>query len=149
MDRRWPSWWQGRMAALMAVWRACFRDYHTILAPGEQGVVMVLAADRRQARVVFDYIAALIDAVPMLAGMVIRRTRESITLRNGVVVEVHTTSFRALRGYTILAVILDEIAFWRDESSANPDAASATTSPRLERRHTRRIEQWLTTHPNR
>jgi len=111
---------KGRFAALLAVFIACFRRH--VLAPGEHGVVMVLASDRRQARVVFRYIAALIDAVPMLAALVARRTRESITLSNGVVIEVHTASFRAVRGYTILAVILDEVAFWRDDSSANPDA---------------------------
>jgi hypothetical protein len=111
---------KGRFAALLAVFLACFRRH--VLAPGEHGVVMVLATDRRQARVVFGYIAALIDAVPMLGALVTRRTRDSITLSNGVVIEVHTASFRAVRGYTILAVILDEVAFWRDDSSANPDA---------------------------
>jgi hypothetical protein len=34
---------------------------------------------------------------------------------------VKTASFRTLRGYTLLACILEEIAFWRSEESANPD----------------------------
>ena len=48
-----------------------FRDYRHVLAPGEKGVVMVLAADREQARVVFGYIEALLDQVPMLAALVV------------------------------------------------------------------------------
>ncbi len=48
---------KNRIAALVAVFLACFRDYRKILAPGEQGTVMVIAADRRQARGVFGYIA--------------------------------------------------------------------------------------------
>jgi hypothetical protein len=35
--------------------------------------------------------------------------------------EVHTTSFRSTRGYSYAAVILDELAFFRDDLSANPD----------------------------
>jgi hypothetical protein len=39
-----------------------------------------------------------------------------------VVIEVGTCSFRSVRGYSFAAVIADEVAFWRDESSASPDA---------------------------
>jgi len=35
---------KSRVAALVAVWLACFRAYD--LAPGERGVVMVIAGDR-------------------------------------------------------------------------------------------------------
>jgi hypothetical protein len=110
------------IAAVTAVFVAVFRDYSGVLAPGERGTVMVLAADRRQARTVFRYIEGLIDNVPMLAGMVVGRTKESIDLSNRISIEVHTSSFRTVRGYTIVAAICDEIAFWRDDTSANPDA---------------------------
>jgi hypothetical protein len=114
---------KSRIAALVAVFLACFRNYSDVLAPGERGVVMVLAADRRQARVVLGYIRGLIDAVPMLARLVGGRGRavEALHLSNRISIEVHTASFRTTRGYTIVAAILDEVAFWRDESSANPD----------------------------
>jgi hypothetical protein len=57
----------------------------------------------------------------MLAALVIRRTAASIELRNRVVIEVHTCSFRSTRGYTFAAVIADEVAFWRSDDSASPD----------------------------
>ena len=83
---------------------------------------MVIAADRRQARGVFRYIAGFLDAIPMLARMVESRTKETINLTNRVTIEVHTANFRAIRGYTVIAAICDEIAFWRsDEYSASPD----------------------------
>jgi hypothetical protein len=41
---------KSRVAALVAVWLACFNDYRAMLAPGEPGTLMVIAADRRQAR---------------------------------------------------------------------------------------------------
>ena len=36
-------------------------------------------------------------------------------------IEVATCSHRTTRGYSFAAVIADECAFWRKESSANPD----------------------------
>ncbi len=110
------------MAALVAVFVACFRDYAEVLAKGERGTVMVIAADRKQSRTVFRYVEAFIDGSPMLARMVESRTKESIDLTNRITIEVHTASFRAVRGYTIVGAVLDEIAYWpSDEASANPD----------------------------
>jgi hypothetical protein len=110
------------IAALVAIFLACFRDYTQVLAPGEVGTVMVIAADRQQARTVFRYITGLLDGVPMLARLIASRTKETITLTNRVHIEVHTASFRAVRGYTVVAAVLDEVAFWPTEDSANPDA---------------------------
>jgi hypothetical protein len=109
------------IAALNAVFLAFFRDYSKVLSNGERGIVMVIAQDRRQARVIFRYVMALIDNVPMLSSMVSRRGKEAIHLNNGISIEIHTCSFRSVRGYTVVAAICDEIAFWRDETSANPD----------------------------
>ena len=50
-----------------------------------------------------------------------RRTASAVELSTGVVIEVHTCSFRTTRGYSFAAVIADECAFWRDERSASPD----------------------------
>lgn len=110
------------VAALIAVFLACFRDYTKHLAPGEAATIMTIAADRRQARTVIRYITGFLERVPMLEQLVTRRTRESIELCNRVAIEVHTAGFRAVRGYTIAAAICDEVAFWRSDESANPDS---------------------------
>lgn len=112
---------KSRAAALVAVFLACFRDYRSILAPGERGTLMVIAADRKQARAVFRYIAGMLDGVPMFARLITGRTAESIDLSTRVSIEVHTASYRAVRGYTIVGAICDEVAFWRSEESATPD----------------------------
>jgi hypothetical protein len=57
----------------------------------------------------------------MLRQLVVTRTAESVELSNRITIEIHTASFRAVRGYTVVAAICDEIAFWRSEDSANPD----------------------------
>jgi hypothetical protein len=112
---------KSRHLALIAVYLSCFKDYAPFLAPGEIATIAVIAADRRQARVIFRFITGLLDAVPMLSAMVADRTAETITLSNRVVIEVHTASFRVTRGYTFAAVLADETAFWRNEDSTNPD----------------------------
>lgn len=112
---------KSQIAALLAVYEAAFHDYTDRLSPGELATVMVLACDRRQARVVMRYISGLLHSNPMLERMIAREERESIQLTNRCTIEVSTASFRAVRGYTVAAVIADEIAFWRSDESANPD----------------------------
>ena len=109
--------------ALVAVFLAVFKDYRPHLQPGERATVLVIAADRKQCRVILRYVAALIEGIPMLANLIERQSTESIDLKRSVTIEVCTASFRAVRGYTIAACLCDEIAFWRtDEGSANPDS---------------------------
>src|SRR5262249_34988906 len=98
----------------------CFRDYSRFLKPGEVGTIAIIAADRRQARTILRYVKGFLE-LPMLHKQIVNDTAESIELKNRVVIEVHTASFRSVRGYTLLAVICDEIAFWRSDESANPD----------------------------
>jgi hypothetical protein len=109
------------ISALVAVFLACFKDYSQFLAPGERGTLMVIAADRRQARVVMQYIKGFLE-IPMLASMVVNAKKESVDLSNRITIEIHTANFRSIRGYTLIGCVADEIAFWRSEDSANPDA---------------------------
>lgn len=109
--------------ALIAVYLACFRDYRAHLQPGERATVMIIAADRRQARVIVRYIGGLLNGVPMLRRMLERDTAESFDLTRQVTIEVGTASFRTTRGYTFAAVLCDEIAFWRTDDAAEPDYA--------------------------
>ena len=108
--------------ALVAVFLACFWDWSKYLSPGERGTVMVIAADKKQARVIYRFAAALLREVPMLKAMISRDTAEAIDLKNGITIEILTASFRTVRGYTLIAALCDEIAFWRSDESANPDS---------------------------
>ena len=91
------------------------------LTAGERGVVLVLAVDRTQARVALSYVRGLLTESPLLSPMVERETAEGVELTNGVSIEVATNSHRSVRGRTLLAAIMDEVAFYRDEQSATPD----------------------------
>src|SRR5262249_50203772 len=83
--------------------------------------IAIICCDRRQARTVLRYVRGFLD-LAILKRLVLSDQAETITLSNRVVIEVHTASFRSVRGYTLLAVIADEIAFWRSEDVyQNPD----------------------------
>lgn len=112
---------KSRIVAAIAVYLAAFRDYTPHLAPGERATIPVLAADRRQARTIMRYVRAMLHRSPYLARMVEHETREAIDLTNRVTIEVHTASFRTVRGYTVVAALLEEVAFWPQEDSAEPD----------------------------
>ncbi|MDO8795074.1 MAG: hypothetical protein Q7J25_10695 [Vicinamibacterales bacterium] len=107
------------IAALLVVWATCCRSYR--LAPGEVGVYMVIAAARKQARVIKRYVSGLLRAHQSLTVLIDRETAEALWLTNGLCIEIHTCSFRSLRGYTCVGAACDEIAFWDDEDGANPD----------------------------
>ena len=108
--------------ALIAVFLSCFRDWRPYLNVGESGTIMIVAADRRQARTIMRYVKGLLSMVPMLSQLIESETRKSITLTNRIEIEVHSSSFRAVRGYTVVACLADEIACWvTDEGGANPD----------------------------
>jgi hypothetical protein len=100
---------------------AALQDYRDRLGPGEVATVATIAADKRQARQVMNYVRGLIADSPLIAAEVSNETQEGVAFSHRVNLEVHTTSFRSTRGYSYACVICDEMAFWRDEYSATPD----------------------------
>jgi phage terminase large subunit-like protein len=71
--------------ALIAVFLACFRDYRPFLAVGEKCTIMVVAADRKQARVVLRFVRGLL-AAPVLAKRVVNDVSDAIELQGDVVI---------------------------------------------------------------
>lgn len=109
-----------RIASLLALVMAACRDYSPYLAAGQRGTLPIIAADRKQSREIMSYLDGLFS-LPMFKPMVESQTSEQIRLNNRVTIEIHTASFRSTRGYTLIGAICNEIAFWRNEDSKNPD----------------------------
>lgn len=116
---------KSRVAALVATYLAAFLDYRVYLAPGELAFIPIVAVDKRQARQIFRYLSAFFEQIPRLAAFVKRKGESGewfLELSTRVQIEVFAGSFRANRGFTMVAFLGDEIAFWRsDEEYANPD----------------------------
>src|SRR5262249_39717999 len=108
------------IVSFAGVFIACFYDFRRYLSPGETGMVLILARDREQSKVVFSYIAGILDSVIALKQMVSRQTADEIELVNGITIAVKTSDFRGVRGVTVVCCICDEVCFW-DNQGVNPD----------------------------
>jgi hypothetical protein len=116
---------KSRIAAALAVFIALFTKHR--LAKGERGMILVLASSVEQARVVFGYVKAFLVESPILTGEIEETTTNEIRLKSGVVLAIHSNSFKTIRGRTLLAAIFDEVSFWRDETSSQPDTETYTS----------------------
>lgn len=112
---------KSRMAAAVSTYLAAFDDHSGKLVPGETGYVLCLAPSKLQARGVRDYVEGFMTSSPILAQQMLGVSAEEIRLAGNVAIGVHPNSFRTVRGRTLLAVVLEESAFMRDETSALPD----------------------------
>lgn len=111
-----------RGAAVLATYFACCVDYEDKLAPGEIGVIPVIAASTYQAGKAISYIRGVLETSPLLgeqrAG---EGTSDTIRFRNNVDIEVRPASSRTIRSMTAVAAVCDEVAFWMTDNSVNPD----------------------------
>jgi hypothetical protein len=110
------------ISGLIGVFIACFYSFAEFLTTGERGTVLILAVDKAQAKVVFNYCKGIIEAVPALRRMVTAWRADEIELSNDIMIAVKTSDYRSVRGVTIVCCICDEVAFW-DSQGVNPDTA--------------------------
>jgi hypothetical protein len=112
-----------RAMGILAAFLAALCDHSAALAPGERAVLLIISATTWQASRLFNFLSGVFNGVPALKALVVNETSETISLSNGVDVEVRPASFRSIRGATAVAVLADEVAFWRsEETSRNPDS---------------------------
>ena len=101
---------KSRIAAIIGAFEAVLSGREKNLAPGEQGLLLILSPTKRQSQIVHGYLRAIFQT-PILAQEVIAETKEGFNLRNGVRVETMASDFRSVRGWTLLGAILDEACY--------------------------------------
>lgn len=109
------------ITAIIGIFLACCRSYRLKL--GTKGMVMILARDKEQAGVIRGYVLAFLKAVPFLSDLLVDEpTQKLIELANGITIEIRAVGEAGTRGYTVVAALADEIAFWpTDAESAKQD----------------------------
>jgi hypothetical protein len=111
-----------RFLSAVAVHRAALAaDWRAIMSAGEQAVVSLLGADKKQAGILRRYCEGLLR-VPLLAREVLRLTDDVIEFRNGAALEIATNDARLVRGRSAVAVLGSECCYWRtDELASSSD----------------------------
>jgi len=107
------------VASILAVYMAAYGKWPH--APGETLRVLVMAVNKEQAKIIRTYCEAILNSHEGLASLITRLTDDAITLSNGIMIQCVPNSFRSVRGPTVVCAIFEEIAFWYDDRSSNPD----------------------------
>jgi hypothetical protein len=111
-----------RFMSAVAVWRAALcADWRKHISAGEQAVVILLGADKKQAAILRRYCQGLLQAA-LLAQEITRSTGDVTEFRNGSSLEIATNDARLVRGRSAIAVLGSECCHWRtDEHAASSD----------------------------
>jgi hypothetical protein len=111
-----------RIAAPIVLYECCFGGHEHILGKGEKGTVVLVAQDANATKIAFGYIREYLTKSSLLRSMLEGEPLASeIVLTNGLSIKCFPSTLRSMRGYSIPAAIMDEVAFYRLEGSADSD----------------------------
>jgi len=115
---------KSRIAAVIGAYESTIAGHEEKLAVGEKGVVAIVSPTRYQSRIVKDYLRSIFTVSEILQSAVSRETQEGFELTNGNRIEILSGDWRTIRGYTLLACIVDEAAFFGvdEESKVRSDS---------------------------
>lgn len=102
---------KSRIAAVIGAYEALFAGHEKRLAKGERGVVIIASPTRSQSRIVKDYLRAIFDT-EILRHEVVAETKEGFELASGIRIEILAGDWKSIRGFTVVAAIVDEICFF-------------------------------------
>lgn len=106
----------------LSTYLAALCDWSDVLNRGDRGVLPFLAQSQRTAKIAFRHANAAFNDIKALKRLVENVTAETISLKNGVDLEIRPANYRSIRGITAVAAVCDEVAYWfSDETSSNPD----------------------------
>jgi hypothetical protein len=153
-----------RFLSAVGVHRAIAVDWSKFLSAGEQGVVLLIGSDKKQAKILRRYCRALV-ATPLIAAEVSRGTDEILEFKNGASLEVVANDADLVRGRSVLALLGTEASFWNTDPDSRhsdeevisaasagaamvPDGGLTILSSSVHRRKGMMYGNWKTLHGN-
>lgn len=107
-----------RFMSAVAVHRAALSgSWRSVMSAGEQASVILLGADKKQARILRRYCQGLL-ATPLLAAEVVRVSDEMIEFRSLASLEIVTNDASLVRGRSAIAVLGSECCYWDTREGA-------------------------------
>lgn len=110
-----------RIAGPIVCYEALFGGHEKHLSKGERAVIPLVAQDQRATRVAFNYIKDYLTNSSLLASMVEEVLSLEMQLANRISILCFPCTQRSLRGWSIPAAVMDELAFFRLEDAADSD----------------------------
>jgi hypothetical protein len=111
-----------RIACPIASYEATFGDYPRFLAPGERSTVPLVAPGALGTRIAYGYIKSHFTDSKYLKKMLEEEpTASEIKLKNRTSIMCFPSTRSSLRGWSIPASVLDELAFFKMEGAADSD----------------------------
>ena len=107
---------KSRIAAVIGAHEAAIAGHESKLSKGELGIVAVCAPTMRQGNIVKGYLRSIFETT-LLANEIANDTREGFDLKSGTRIQVLAGDWRTIRGYTLLAAIIDEACFFGVEDT--------------------------------
>ena len=108
---------KSRMAAIIGAYEAVLAGHEHKLSKGEVGVIPIISPSKSQSRIVHGYLRSIFQT-PLLKNEVVNDYKSTIELRNGTRIEILAGDWRTIRGFTLLAAILDEACFFGYEGES-------------------------------
>jgi hypothetical protein len=102
----------GKLAARIALYEAW---RYPQIPHGERRYVMLIAPVIAQAKIAFEYILQELLNSPVLSSKIAKIGRNEIELENGIVIGCYACSRITVRGRAAVAIVCDEMCFWRNE----------------------------------
>lgn len=108
---------KSKIAGLISGFEASLSGREQACSPGELPMVSICAPSKDQSSIILSYSRAALGS-PMLDEEVTSDIGGQFKLSNGVTVRVLTGTFKAVRSYTQIAVIVDEVAFFNNSEES-------------------------------
>ena len=116
-----------RFQSAVGIWRAALcQNWRKHISAGEGAVVILIGADRAQAKILRRYCGGLLET-PRLAAEVTRQTDALIEFRNGGSLEIVANDADLARGRSAIAIQGTEASHWKvDDNSLSSDEEVVT-----------------------
>ncbi len=103
---------KSKVIALVGAAEAVLSGREKKVSAGEIPMVAILSPTKNQSRIIHSYLRGVFDSTAILQNEVVEEGRESFKLRNGVELAIIAGDPRKIRGFTLIAAIVDEVAMF-------------------------------------